>query len=114
MARLLADASLLAGKEFKMGNFADIIEAIHVIQESMGITGTTAKEASDTINGSIASWKAALDNLLTGIGRNENIEKSRLGKQAFPPTFFHVFPGCFSIRPAVEHRQPVGDDLNSE
>lgn len=75
MARLLADASLLAGKEFKMGNFADIIEAIHVIQESMGITGTTAKEASDTINGSIASWKSALDNLLTGIGRNENIDQ---------------------------------------
>lgn len=75
MARLLDDASLLAGKEFKMGNFADIIEAIHVIQESMGITGTTAQEASETINGSIASWKSALDNLLTGIGRNENIDQ---------------------------------------
>lgn len=75
MARLLDDASLLAGKEFKMGNFADIIEAIHVIQESMGITGTTAQEASETINGSISSWKSALDNLLTGIGRNENIDQ---------------------------------------
>ena len=46
MERLLKDAGKLAGKTFKVSSYADIVEAIHVIQDNMGITGTTAKEKS--------------------------------------------------------------------
>lgn len=67
MARLLEDANKLANTEFDMSSYADIIEAIHVIQENMGITGTTAAEAAKTISGSTAAMKAAWQNLLVGI-----------------------------------------------
>ena len=67
MERLLADASKLSGQKFDISSYADIIEAIHVVQTEMGITGTTAKEASTTIQGSLASMKGAWQNLLTGI-----------------------------------------------
>lgn len=68
MERLLADASELSGKKFDIGNFADTIEAIHTIQIEMGITGTTAAEASETIEGSTLSMKAAWENLIAGLG----------------------------------------------
>lgn len=64
MQRLLDDAEKLAGKKFDLSSYADIVEAIHVIQESMDITGTTAKEAEKTISGSLASVKSAWGNLL--------------------------------------------------
>lgn len=67
MQRLLEDAGKLAGTEFDLSSFADIVEAIHVIQTEMGITGTTAKEASTTIQGSASAMKSAWTNLLTGI-----------------------------------------------
>lgn len=77
MFRLMQDAEKLGAKfnsEFYLtekgslvADFADITEAIHVIQTEMGITGTTAKEASETISGSVASMKSAWSNLLTGI-----------------------------------------------
>lgn len=66
MKRLLADAEKLTGIKYDISNFSDIINAIHAIQEEMGITGTTAKEASGTISGSIASMKAAFVNFLSG------------------------------------------------
>lgn len=47
--------------------FADITKAIHIVQTEMGITGTTALEASTTISGSVASAGAAWSNLITGI-----------------------------------------------
>ena len=67
MQRLLADASELAGVDFELSSYADVIEAIHVIQTDMGITGTTAAEAAQTISGSTAAMKAAWQNLLVGI-----------------------------------------------
>nr|DAQ03560.1 MAG TPA: tail tape measure protein [Caudoviricetes sp.] len=67
MERLLEDASKLSGVKYNISNFSDIIEAIHVIQESQNIAGTTAKEASTTISGSIGSVKAAWANLLSGL-----------------------------------------------
>ena len=48
-------------------SYADIVQAIHIVQDNMGITGTTAKEASTTISGSVSSMKASWQNLLTGI-----------------------------------------------
>ena len=68
MQRLLADAEKLSGIEYDISSYADIVDAIHVIQTEMGITGTTAAEAEKTISGSINTLKAAFDNLLAGLG----------------------------------------------
>lgn len=67
MERLLEDASKISGIKYDISSFADITQAIHVMQESMGIAGTTSKEASETIEGSINSVKGAWENLLVGI-----------------------------------------------
>ena len=67
MQRLLADAEKLSGVKYDLSSYADIVEAIHVIQTEMGITSTTAKEASTTIQGSVASMKAAWANLMVGM-----------------------------------------------
>jgi hypothetical protein len=76
MERLLADASKLSGVKYNISNFSDIIAAIHVIQESQNIAGTTAKEASTTISGSIGSVKAAWANLLSGLADgNQDIDQ---------------------------------------
>ena len=67
MERLLADAEKISGIKYDISSFADITQAIHVMQEEMGITGTTAKEAGTTIEGSINSMKSAWQNLLTDL-----------------------------------------------
>ncbi len=67
MERLLADAQAISGIKYDISSYADVVEAIHVIQTQMGITGTTAKEASTTIQGSVASMGSAWENLVTGI-----------------------------------------------
>lgn len=68
MQRLLADAEAISGIHYDISSYADVVDAIHVIQTEMGITGTTAKEASTTIEGSLNAAKAAWENLLTGMG----------------------------------------------
>ncbi len=68
MERLLADAQKLTGVKYDINNLNDVYQAIHVIQEEMGITGTTAKEASETLEGSMAAAKAAWDNFMNGSG----------------------------------------------
>ncbi|WP_195337070.1 phage tail protein [Paraclostridium bifermentans] len=67
MSRLLADAQKISGIKYNIKNFNDVIEAIHVIQKNMGITGTTSLEAATTIEGSLNMTKAAWANLLTGM-----------------------------------------------
>ena len=64
MERLLKDASKLSGQKYDLSNLSDVYNAIHVVQESLGVTGTTAKEAAETFSGSFASMKAAASNLL--------------------------------------------------
>lgn len=73
MERLLADAQKLSGVKYKIGNYGDMVQAIHVIQEQMGIAGTSAKEASETISGSFNTMKAAWTNLLTDLGKGNDI-----------------------------------------
>ena len=76
MQRLLKDAEKLSGQKFDLSSYADIVDAIHVVQTEMGITGTTAKEASSTISGSVDSMKSAWTNLVTGIADdNANFEQ---------------------------------------
>ena len=67
MQRLLEDAEKISGIKYDISSYADVVEAIHVMQEEMGIAGTTAKEASTTIQGSLAMVKSAWENLVTGI-----------------------------------------------
>ena len=67
MERLLADAEKLSGIHYDISSFSDITEAIHVIQTELDITGTTAKEASSTISGSLSMVKSSWTNLVTGM-----------------------------------------------
>lgn len=76
MERLIVDAAKLSDtfsvQRDKAGNlvygYGDIVEAIHIVQENMNITGTTAKEASDTIQGTAGSLQGAWQNLVIGLG----------------------------------------------
>lgn len=77
MERLLADAEKISGVKYDISSYADIVDAIHVVQTEMGITGTTAKEAATTIEGSANAMKSAWSNLLTGMS-NENLDLDRL------------------------------------
>ena len=67
MERLLKDAQKISGVKYDINNLSDVYNAIHVIQGELDITGTTAKEASTTIQGSVAAAKSAWQNLLTGV-----------------------------------------------
>lgn len=67
MERLLKDAQEFSGVEYDISSYADIVEAIHVVQTEMGITGTTAAEASKTISGSVGAMKASWTNFMTAL-----------------------------------------------
>lgn len=73
MQRLLEDATKLSHVQYDISSLNDVYEAIHVVQTEMGITGTTALEASETISGSANAMKAAWQNLLTGMA-DENAD----------------------------------------
>ena len=77
LERLVADASELTGEALDPAKFSDVITAIHAVQENMGITGTTAKEAATTIEGSVGMMKAAWSNLVVGIA-DENANLTQL------------------------------------
>lgn len=76
MERLLADAEKLTGKKYDLKNLNDVYEAIHVIQTEYNVTGTTAKEAAKTIEGSMNMTKAAWENMLTAIGSGKGVSKA--------------------------------------
>lgn len=80
MERLLKDAGELADTEFNIDNYNDVIEAIHVMQTEMGIAGTTSKEATETISGSIAKLESSWQNFLTGIF-DEHADLGSLGEE---------------------------------
>lgn len=85
LERLLSDAekfSAAQGKvrDFSVDSYSDIVEAIHIVQDEMGITGTTAEEAATTIEGSVNMAKAAWDNWLAGLG-NEDADMEGLTSQ---------------------------------
>lgn len=77
MERLLADAEKLSGIKYDVSSYSDIVSAIHVVQTEIGITGTTALEASTTIQGSVSSMKSAWENLVTGLA-DENADLDTL------------------------------------
>ena len=73
MQELLDKAQEISGFKYDISSYADIVEAIHVVQTEMGITGTTAREAATTIQGSLSMTKSAWQNLLVGIA-DENAD----------------------------------------
>lgn len=84
MQRLISDASKLTEVQKELGitvdandmSFGNIVNAISVVQKNMGIMGTTSKEASTTITGSVNSMKAAFDNFLNGSGTPEQLSET--------------------------------------
>jgi phage-related protein len=76
MERLLKDAEKFSGVKYDINNLSDVYNAIHVIQEELGVTGTTAQEAEKTISGSVASMKAAFSNFLNGSGSPEALAET--------------------------------------
>lgn len=68
MQRLLSDAEKISGVKYDISSYADVVDAIHVMQESMDIAGTTAKEAEGTISGSVNALKSSVTNLVVGFG----------------------------------------------
>lgn len=71
MQRLLDDAEKVSGIHYDISNFADITEAIHVVQDQLGITGTSAEEAGKTISGSFNMMKSSWTNFMTGMSNGD-------------------------------------------
>lgn len=85
MERLIQDANKVKQANGEMGDlsidkFSDVVQAIHIMQQQMGITGTTAKEAATTIEGSVGMMKAAWQNWLAELGK-DNADINGLTKQ---------------------------------
>lgn len=76
MERLLKDAQKISGVKYNIDNLADVYSAVGVIQDQLGITGTTALEAEETITGSLNSMKSAFKNVLGNLAIGEDIKPS--------------------------------------
>jgi phage-related protein len=87
MQRLLADATKLSGVEYNIDNLDDVYNAIHVIQKEIGITGTTALEAEETIQGSFNAMKSAFTNVLGALAIGENLSGALKGLAETVATF---------------------------
>jgi phage-related protein len=88
MERLLADATKLSGVKYDIDNLSDVYDAIHVIQQELDITGTTAKEAEETFSGSFAAMKASLSNVLGGLSLGQDIQPALEALAQTTSTFF--------------------------
>lgn len=71
MEKLLEDARKISGVKYNIDSYADIVQAIHVVQENMGIAGATAEEAAGTISGSLGAMKASWQNLIAGLANGD-------------------------------------------
>ena len=99
MERLLADAEKISGVHYDISNLDDVYQAIHVIQEDLGVTGTTAEEASKTLSGSFASMKAAGKDFLgnLALGRDIGPSLNALVTSASTFLFDNLFPAIGNI-----------------
>lgn len=79
MERLLSDASKISGQKYDISNLADVYNAIHVVQQEMGLTGTSAKEAETTLSGSFNAMKAAAQNFMGNLTLGQNVSASMQG-----------------------------------
>lgn len=82
MKRLLSDAEKLPaamGKKFDLSNYADVVEAIHLVQDNMGIAGVAAEEAKTTFSGSLTAMKSSFTNVLAGLSLGDDIRPALRG-----------------------------------
>lgn len=110
MQELLDQATAISGVKYDIESYADIVEAIHVVQEEMGIAGATADEAMGTISGSMGMLKASWQNLVAGIA-DPNADLGQLlnnvvtsGKYALDnlmPTIVNTLGGIASVLPEI-------------
>ena len=109
MARLINDSGVLGdsvkvtAETVKDVPFNSIIDAIQVIQDNLGITGTTAKEAATTLTGSFASVKAALSNVLAGLALGQDLGPALNGLSSTLATFLtgNLIPAIYNILSAL-------------
>lgn len=103
MERLLKDAQKISGVKYDINNLADVYSAIHVIQEELDITGTTSKEASTTISGSLESMKAAFKNVIGEIALGMDVEPALNALAETASTFFvgNLLPAIGNILTAI-------------
>lgn len=103
MERLLADAQKVSGVKYDIGNLNDVYSAIHVIQGELDITGTTAKEASSTISGSMAAMKAAFKNVMGQITLGQDVGPALQGLAETVTTFLvgNLLPAVWNILSAL-------------
>ncbi|RVU94565.1 phage tail protein [Enterococcus avium] len=128
MQRLLADAEKLTGVKYDINNLSDVYNAIHAIQENLDITGTTAKEASETFTGSFNAMKASLKNVLGKMSLGQDIKPSLNQLAETTSTFFFgnflpmvgnilkALPGAFVtfVKAAIPYiKDGVGNMLKS-
>ena len=103
MERLLSDAQKLTGVKYDMNNLSDVYSAIHVIQDELGVTGTTAREGATTFEGSMSAMKAAAQNLMGSIALGEDIgpKLQALTESVFTFVFDNLMPMLGNILAAV-------------
>lgn len=103
MERLLADATKLTGVKYDLNNLGDVYSAIHAVQEELGITGTTAKEATETFSGSLAALKSAYQNVLgkMSIGENISADLKALAQTASTFIFGNLLPMITNVLKAL-------------
>lgn len=109
MQDLLKAAQKLTGTKFDINNLADIYEAIHVIQEDMGITGTTFEESTETFTGSLNKLNAAWDNFVVSLG-DPTVDAKQAAQdwaEALPDVIRNTTRIVEEIAPALREASPV-------
>lgn len=130
MARLinesgvLGDTMTVTADTVNEVSFDKMIEAIHVVQENMGITGTTANEAASTIEGSVNSMKAAWSNLLVAMASdnadldtyiNQFLDSVAVAAKNVGPRIMAIIPNMVSaIRTAIKEAASMLPDVLNE
>lgn len=99
MQRLLKDATKLSGIEYNIDNLGDVYQAIHVIQEDLGLTGVAAAEASETFSGSFNAMKASATNLLAALSLGQDVTQplQQLATSASAFLFNNLIPMVVNI-----------------
>ena len=88
MERLLKDAQKLSGQEYDISNLGDVYQAIHVIQDELGLTGVAADEAASTFTGSLGAMKAAGENFMASLMLGQDVEPAMTALAKTASTFF--------------------------
>lgn len=110
MERLIQDASALSGIKYDINNLADVYQAINVIQDELGITGTTAAEASKTISGSAAAMKASFKNLLGYLATGQDASGAMEQLVTSAVTFLqgNLIPAIFNVAKGIPKALTAG------